>query len=523
MQMTPQQLLIANAYRRSMAGAGGMGPAVPPVPILPGTSGADVGGRPTPSSGGFNLDKALIPSPEWAPRSPTQGDPITNMFRRAMEVPAQYQFDTPAPPVPKPRPMGTAPQVNYDAPPEPVPPGQRQMNYGDTMPPVDPAAGPMPPMLQPRPAAPPLPQRAAMAQQSASPWPPMPNPRPEMQGPPAANAQPEGIDSAGNVAALGAGMAPAPDASSVADAMGGVSPGRASSLWDNIRTKFNDPDMARNLMTFGLATLAASGRPGTSAAAALGEGGLATMNQAEQRRRLDIQQGQLARQERRDDRRLSLQEQQLVQEAELKRQQWIEMANRSDLDRDARTRAAEQARELRLFQIQTQAGNAQAAQQLQALIAQGNQALRRDGLDRLKAEDERRAEDKKEADALKLQADIDTRANLAADAFIKSQRNKDTGKLPGSVDEDEVRNTYLMKNWGKSSVGKALLDTPAEVPTVEEQIAPGSWIPEALGGAPPQMKRRADVSKMIKGKLYIIPNSNGQTGRFNGSGLDPVQ
>lgn len=553
MPLTPQQQLIANAYRRSLGQIGsgpiGVGPTVPALPILPGTSGVDIGATPAPSSGGFNLDQALMPPSSWAPKPP-EGTPLTDAARSAWDL-AKKSFSTdwsqpqeaPAaqPPMPRARPAmgpqspGADPSAN-----DPMA-ALRQLNYGDAAQPdpaaPDPAAmampdqagaqpsSPQPPVPQPRPPVPgmrPMMPAAMAGQAPQGDWPPMPVPRPEMQGPPASNVQPEGITSAGAVAPAGAGMT-SPEA-----AAAGVSPERAAGLWDRIRSKFDDPDVARNLMNFGLATMAASSRPGTSFLGAVGQGGMSAMQQADTQRRLDIQQGQLNRQEARDNRRLTLEEQRLVQEAELKRQQWIEMANRADLDRQARADAAAAARELRQAQIQMQAGNAQAANDLRALIAQGNLGARQDANRIAEEANRQRAEDRAanqarldRQDAENRQARVDNQAMHAADTFIRSQRNKDTGRLPGGVDEEELRNDYLRRNWGSSSVGKALLDTPIEPPVQEVEVEPGSMMPQALGGTPPKTEKRVDRTKLFKGQLYTLPN--GQVGRFNGSGFEPVQ
>lgn len=529
--LTPEQIIA-----QAMRARGLPGPTVPRVPMLPGVpQGVDAGGSPAPSSGGFNLDQALMP-PDWlANKPPSAGDPIADIFRKSFSTdwggqPGQQ------PPTPRPRPIGPSPQMNYDAPqPDPM----RQMNYGELPQAAagDPNAIPMadqPPMPMTRPAPPmarPAPRGATpQGQPGPSQWPPMPQARPEFAGlPPEAaaalsNAQPEGITSGGDVAALGAGMTPGTMPS--APQGGGADPAQAGGgLWDRIKNITSDPNFNQNLVNFGMATMAAADRPGASFLGAVGSGGLGAMQQADRTRRLDIQQQQANRQEKRDERRMTLEERKLIQDADLARERWAEQSTRADLDRAARVDAANQARELKRWQVELQAGNAQAANEIRALIGQTSVQTRQDTLEQRKAEADQRAADRaaerdrrETQDAENRQARIDNQAAEAARRHVEVLRDKATGRLPPEAAQAE--DDFIRKNFPKSTRAQDLLAMPAELPTAEVEVAPASMMPSYLGGTPAQTRKQVDRKALIKGQTYVTPQG---PMRFNGTDLEPVQ
>jgi len=153
------------------------------------------------------------------------------------------------------------------------------------------------------------------------------------------------------------------------------------------------PNLPQSLLTMGLATMAAGGKPGATFGGAIGEGGLAAMQLHEQRRRNDNLDKREERQLAQGDRRLDLEQKGLDLKGKDFLLQLEQRAKDNQLNREARAEAQRDLLEFRKLSLEAQQGNQASQRALTAMIESGRREDRHAEGQRRSEQDQRRVDE----------------------------------------------------------------------------------------------------------------------------------
>ena len=266
-------------------------------------------------------------------------------------------------------------------------------------------------------------------------------------------------------------------------------------------TRMFGPDMGRNLMYFGAATMAAGAKPGATLGGSVGQGALTAMQASDLKRRED-------RADKKEDREALMAERKAG--IEEKRADILDRYYKGVIDEKAATRELQDRLKTSEGEIKRmQAEGRISAETARLTIAQDRLAAQqslnemRDQVRKSETERKSNADQNKQTNDLRKDARDRARADATTVDPITGQKQYDSAKSA------ELYDRYLLENHEDAGI-----EAPETLrKRVEGRMGGEASLPTTKDGKP-------DPSKLVVGKTY--PTARGPA-KWNGTAFEPVK